>query len=55
MLQKLQIKSFFPGFRAFSCLNVCISYSVFVTGWECRTSQPNSVYMHFNTWTMLWV
>jgi len=28
MLQKLQIKSIFPGFHAFSCLNLCITYSV---------------------------
>ena len=42
MLQKLQIKSIFLGFDAFSCLNLC------------RTSQPMSVYMHINTWTMLW-
>ena len=42
MLQKLQIKSIFLGFDAFSCLKLC------------RTSQPMSLYMHINTWTMLW-
>ena len=32
MLQELQINSIFPGFHAFSCLNLCVTYSVFVTG-----------------------
>ena len=47
MLQKLQIKSIFPGFHAFSCLNLCITYSVVVTGRDFLNSQPNSgVYAH---------